>query len=387
MNKILRLLPVFFLLFSGAKLSAQKPEKIVSFAKVPKTSEYYEEQADLWQKEVKKNKKNAEAWRNYYFAKRFNFIHNGHKNPLAEKNTLDSIVTQMEKNIPNSFEYNYVKYRQSGLDLSYLPYLEKAYKIDPNRTETYSDLVVCYEASRRLPEKEKFVKLMYERTDPSPGLLNYNYNVMSGLEENTILITAGDNDSYPVWMLQSTGFRKDITVLNNSLLIIESYRNKVFEELGVDTTGLKLGDIWPNDLIKFQNEIIKRISANSKKYPVAVALTAGSDFPKELKDHLYITGLAMKYSNERIDNIALLKKNFEQNYALDYLKVDFVHNDVSKEVVKRTNANYIVPVINLYEHYKLSGETVKANQYKMLAQQVASGTQQEEEVKKYFSEN
>ncbi len=379
-------LALIFLFSCCVNLHAQKPEKIVSFAKVPKSGTYYKEQAQLWEKEVKKNRKNAPAWMNFYFAKRFTFIHAEKKNPLAEKTTLDSIVTQMEKNISNTFEYNYVKYRQSGLDLDYLPYLEKAYKMNPERTETYSDLVVCYEATRNIEARNKFAKLMYEKTEPSPGILNYNYNVMSGLEENTILITAGDNDTYPVWMLQNAlNFRKDITVLNLSVLLIDSYRNKILTELGVDTSGLKVPWEWNTEnLDKFKAEMVKRLASNKKKFPVALALTGGADYPKELKDNLYLTGLAMNYSPERIDNVALLKKNFEQNYALDYLKVDFMPNDVSKAIVKRTNENYLVPVINLYEHYKMAGETTKADQYRLLAQTIAKGTTQEETLSKYF---
>ena len=109
--------------------------------------------------------------------------------------------------------------------------------------------------------------------------------------------------------------------------------------------------------------------------------------PKEIKDNLYITGLTMKYSADRVDNMAILKRNFEYNYALDYLKIDFVQHDSYKDIVKRVNENYIVPMINLYEHYKLAGENAKAERMKTMVQAIGKDSAQEEELKKYFSEN
>lgn len=382
---------VLLLAIYSQAVFAQKAEKVITFAKVPKTYDYYKEQAELWQKEIRKDKKNEDAWYNYYFANRYAFQHfpGEKKDYVANRKKNDSILGQMKKIFPNSYTYNYILYRENGLNLEYLPNLEKAYKIAPERVEAYTDLVVCYEAMQKLPERDKFLNLLYEKGDPSPGLMNYNYNVMSGLEPNTILLTHGDNDTYPVWMLQAVkGYRKDVKVLNLSVLLVDVYRNKVLTDLGVDTSGLQVPWKWTEEnLENYRVKLIQRLAANSNKYPVAIALTSGHEFAKELKDKLYLTGLVMKYSPERIDNIAIMKKNFEQNYALDYLKMSFVKNDGYKDIVKRVNENYIVPMINLYEHYKLAGETAKAEEMKMLVQAVGKGSAQEEELKKYFGQN
>ena len=59
---------------------------------------------------------------------------------------------------------------------------------------------------------------------PEP-LTDFAYNMLVGLDPNAILLTNGDNDTYPLVALQACrGFRKDVAVLNLSLLNLGWYR-------------------------------------------------------------------------------------------------------------------------------------------------------------------
>lgn len=55
---------------------------------------------------------------------------------------------------------------------------------------------------------------------------------------NSILITYGDNDTYPLWYIQEKeGYRKDVTVVNNSLLGLPMYVNRLKKTIpGLFTT-------------------------------------------------------------------------------------------------------------------------------------------------------
>ncbi|UCB52515.1 MAG: hypothetical protein JSV10_11170, partial [Candidatus Zixiibacteriota bacterium] len=87
-----------------------------------------------------------------------------------------------------------------------------------------------------------------------------------------------------------------------------------------------------------------------------------------IMDDLYIVGLAYQYSPERIDNLALLKKNLERNLRLDYLKQDWYGDSyLAKDLIAHMNLNYIAPMIMLAEHYNTSGEDKKAQDWKDLA--------------------
>jgi len=62
--------------------------------------------------------------------------------------------------------------------------------------------------------------------DRSENKISYEYawNIMAGLDENAIIFTNGDNDTFPIWYLQAVEkFRTDVTVVNLSLVNLPWY--------------------------------------------------------------------------------------------------------------------------------------------------------------------
>jgi len=52
----------------------------------------------------------------------------------------------------------------------------------------------------------------------------YAYNILAGLDEDAIIFTNGDNDTFPIWYLQEVEhFRRDVTVVNLSLVNLPWY--------------------------------------------------------------------------------------------------------------------------------------------------------------------
>jgi hypothetical protein len=390
MKKRIKLIAVF--LFCSRIISAQNPEPIYSFAKVSKSVSYYKEQKIAWQNELNKNPKNAFAWYNYYRVNR-NIFRTDHTDnrTLAEKSKIEKqIVDDMEKQVPNSFEYNLCRWMIGGNSFEYISYLKKAEELGAGRTEHLSDMLGWGEVERNLDRRNKYAKKWYESGEMSPGFLYYNYNVIAGLKQNAIIITNGDNDTYPIWLLQAAKeIRKDVTVLNTSLLLIDGYRNKIFKELAIpdwDFRSVKLDSIKIFSLKNYQNEIVKHIASNKNNYPVYVNLSCGNEFTSAIQENLYLTGLAYEYSSTQIDNMAILQKNFEQVYTLDYLE-NYFYVDASDPIVKLLNGNYVVPMIKLYEHYRLSGDIQKAEKMKKTILTISKTCGQEKEIIDYFKNN
>jgi hypothetical protein len=378
------LLSLLFSLFVNISI-AQKAEPIQSITKLPMSNEYYTQQAQLWKAELDKNNTNTQAWFNYYRANRYMQI--AGENDTVRGNSrfdrLKSIIDEMEKKIPDSFEFNYLKWLNSGNDLSQFNYLEKAYAIDPSREETYTDFVSTYEMLMMPEKRDEFAKKLFAKGNVSPGYLNYNYNVLMSLKPNAIVLTVGDNDTYPLWILQAQfGIRKDVQVVNLSLLYVNDYFKQMSKKLQFEY--LNPMESYENAAL-YVNSIVKRIANNALKRPVYTALTVDEKFTKPVANELYLVGLAYEYSLEKFDNIAVLKKNMEQQFALDYLQVQF-YKDNAQASVKIANGNYLVPMITLYDHYKLSNQNDEAKRWQKLIELVGKNCGKEEYIKEYINE-
>jgi hypothetical protein len=380
-----------FLLLAAIPALAQQPLHVHGFAIERKPNAWYLQQIRLWKVELDKNPANGYAWYNYYRATRNNLrTDTADKRPHNEKTAiLTELVNDMEKAVPQSFEFNLCKWMQGGNDYeNYLPYLKKAAQLGPDRIEIISDMLTWAEIERDISKRDLYAQKWFESPMSSPGLLYYNHNVLTGLKPNAILITQGDNDTYPPWILQAQGIRRDVTVLNTSLLNIDAYRDKIFKALGIakwpTTAPNAMKDTTVASRNKYHNELVKHLAANSKKYPVYVALTSHEELTKPIADQLYLTGLAYEYSATNIDNIALMKKNFEQLYALDYIEKPF-YQDIAGYYSKHCLSNYIVPMIKLYDHYKTSGDSMRMEWMKKKILFIVKGTPEEQSTLTYLN--
>ena len=225
------------------------------------------------------------------------------------------------------------------------------------------DLELCYMTATEAIDR-------FKSKDLSPGLLNYNYNVLMSLETNAVLLTWGDNDTCPIWMLQDAlGVRTDVTILNVNLLSIPEYRSSLFSKLNIPGLEKEFKDGATAEASK---TIVDHIFTNKPKE--LKVYTSSPNYKKftEHIDNLYLVGCVLQYSEENIDNVALIQNNFENVYALDYVYNQFTH-DKTKGIVERwMNVNYLPAIIKLYNHYKLSGQLQKAEEIKKLGLSIAS---------------
>lgn len=276
----------------------------------------------------------------------------------------------IEKSKQSSFNFHYSAYLKSDAANKNYSALLLAYGIDSTNSELYYELAKYHEVNQNEKEKNRFcVKL--KSANLTAALREYAYNTLVSVEKNGVLITYGERDTYPIWVLQTTeNFRTDVQVLNYDLLLNEGYRNRKSKELGIRFSRKYSEPI----------DLLKEIGPRNENKSIYYSLTVSHLVLKELKSDLYTTGLALKFSKKEFDNLTLLRTNWENN---------FLKQELSKfkivEIDNQLHLNYILPLIQLVSLYEKELETAEAEETKKLIHQLASMAGKEKAVKQILS--
>lgn len=356
---------------------AQELETVYSITKERHELSWYETQLKLWKVEIDKNEQNANAWYNYYSAARALRNLSVHEDGKPKEEYIELCKTISEdaiKKIPETFEGNHLYWWQQGLGSNKVEYLEKAHKISPNDPRAFDDLLINYELKRNKEGVKNICNKMYDGNELAPSILNWGYNLLSGLDKNAVIFTHGDNDTYALWIIQNAKeHRKDVTVINTSLILLDEYRKHITDELG-------LPEIELEKTAEGQMNVCKAILTNDKDVPVYVAVTAISQFSEpSIKENLYLTGLAYKYCKTSFNNMGTIQRNFEKRYLLDHLKVNFGYH-LGNDVARNIEGLYLPSLIKLYKHYSESENLSRKAEVEELIIRISERTGQQSEV-------
>ncbi|MFC2088880.1 hypothetical protein ACFLSX_04700 [Calditrichota bacterium] len=356
-----RIVPIIlnaFFCLSLFSADLEKPERVYRLCYTQKTQEWYEQQASLWEKEVQNNPQNERAWYYYFFATRYKTL--GIDSQRRER-LQNQIIDRMGASIPDSYLYYYIRFYHGVGDFNDL---KKAYWINPNDPDLYWEFMRYYDDEADWDNRKKFCSKLYKSKDIASGLLEYNYNVLTSTDSNAILLTNGDNDTYPVWVLQDAkDVRKDVLVLNAHHIFVD--RQYLYVRLKEKNIIVNPNTFSDKNVDSFLKDFTKTISERNPEVPIFVALTVYEDYIQSIKDNLYLVGLAHQYSENPIDSISILKNNIENNFRLDYLDYNWYDDlHVSHNDLNRFNTNYVDLFLEIQNNYFNNGDIETAKRWK-----------------------
>jgi len=265
---------------------------------------------------------------------------------------LDSLATEIRLKAPGTFTYYITAYKTSTNKTEALDKLEMAYGLEPQNTEVLKEFVNYAELNNQVNLKNEFAQKLASNNAYSAAVLDYNKNVLNSVPNNTIVITNGDVDTYPVWIQQEIhAINPAVHIWNIENLQDKKYQNQVFK-----TTGIPIFSGT-----KTSREILNHILTNKPYGEVYLTLTLPHDILRKYSANLYLTGLALNYNTSTINNnLNLLQHNWETKFDISHYLDDHL-----------INKNYLLPMIQLYKHYDLNGEKDRASELKKAIKKLA----------------
>ncbi|MCX5800137.1 MAG: hypothetical protein NTX17_01935 [Candidatus Eisenbacteria bacterium] len=198
-----------------------RPEEIRSMRQVVYSEETYAKLAGLW-KEYSNEYPSEYAYANWMYAARY----------AGDKKYWELLAKGLKKYPANPTLMYLKSLEHQGVhnDVEGRKYLERVIAVDPNYVDAWFALVVRYMDLGDQERLDVALRRLLESGIIADEVMDYNYNMLASLQKDAILVTNGDNDTYPGWILTRVlKVRPDVSIVNRSLLNTDWYPMYVTE--------------------------------------------------------------------------------------------------------------------------------------------------------------
>ena len=204
---------------------------------------------------------------------------------------------------------------------------------------------------------------------------DYAYNILQACDDDAILITNGDNDTFPVWCIQEVyGYRTDVRVVNLALSNIgwyikqlKNYHNVPLRWSDEQIDQLRPYRVKDGSVFRLQDQVVDEIiTANRWQHPIHMTVTTPEDNRryrgKSIDDHLALEGMLFTLTpEEQGRNVGLNYEKSRRLYEQDHKYRGTADSAVYKdEATRRLINNYSQGFIWLADSMRAAGESEKA---------------------------
>lgn len=290
----------------------------------------------------------------------------------GKQTQLNQVVDKLEALNANSFEYHYASYLNARFDTAAGHHLLEARRLAPGNNELLPELTLFYEAKGDPAQQQRYCKLIQQQNLYDPFLYSYARNLLKSVEQGAFLITRGEWDTQPLWVLQKVqGFRTDVTILQMELLHQEKYFNRVMAPFRLKKGAYKR-------FVTDKGAFFRELAQAGEKKPVYLSATVEKQLLGKAAEHLYTTGLAMKLTTKPYDNLPVLKANWNTFDPSTLMPAS------PNTELNRMAANYLLPMGLLYQYEVTEGNQAGAEKLKQQMTNLAQKAGKSEELNRFL---
>jgi len=352
MKRARRLLPVCLLLaLCFPPKATSQPQAVPKLSERALSKASYVKLAREWKEYIEKNGETADALVNLGMAYRYS----GQSEAALFAGRRAMRIAPDDPAVLTFMATMLAIYEQDE-DLA-LTLLKHCREVAPDYGDGLTMLAAVYLRRGELEKAEPVLRTIFEQRAISQPLQDYAYNMLIGLPGGAILITNGDNDTFPALALQAgMGFRKDVTVINRNLLNLKAYAEAVFKK---HPAMKPKGALEPERGRTLSGTLIKRM-VRERKVPLYYSVTVNLDdpglgFDARSLSEFPVEGLSWRSSGEGLTDEQAARV-FLDKYRLDSATDWNFAWDLSP-MVSKLMKNYVACMIKTAERENVHPDT------------------------------
>lgn len=306
---------------AGAAARGPTPERIVSKRVRILTEDRYRALAKEWREYTQAHPNDAAGWAERAKAARYAGVPCEEYIKYAEKAVrLDPDNAEASATL-GSYRCEMYCGSQPADPSEAIRLLKRALKLDPGLDDPHYTLWVLLLSQGKSEQAAGHLRALLDTGRFPEPLVDLGYNMLVGVELNAIVLTNGDNDTYPPLALQTgRGFRTDVAIVNLSLLNTLWYRRQLRDgplRVPVPLLDAKVKGMPSQAALK---GLIENLTKDGWKRPLYVAVTV---YRKQysIPNKLSLEGVLYRVLPSRGDEIEnsgeRLARNLGRLYRLD----------------------------------------------------------------------